>query len=324
MMVLNFSEQYADLKVVALAGGVGGARMANGLSKLLSPNQFSVIVNTADDFIHWGLQICPDLDTVMYTMAGLSNPAVGWGLENESFNCLAAMQRLGMPDWFKIGDQDLAVHLTRSHWLNSGLNLTKVTEKLAKALQVEHTILPMSDQPCRTIAITDQGEMDFQTYFVKNQWQPVLHGLRWECDQDIQATGQVLETLKEADLIILCPSNPFVSIDPILNLPGIHEILKRIYTVAISPIIGGKAVKGPAAKMFPELFHQPASVSAVAEYYLTKKILNGFIIDQQDREKITSLKAKGLDLLATDSLMLDTENQVRVAREILNHFAALV
>ena len=324
MMELTFPERFPDLKVVALAGGVGGARMANGFANILPPHQFSVIVNTGDDFSHWGLQICPDLDTVIYTMAGLSNPMTGWGLENESFNCLEVMQRFGMPDWFKIGDQDLALHLTRTYWLNKGLNLTEVTGKIAAALNVKHSILPMCDKSYRTIAITDQGDMDFQTYFVKNQWQPVLHGLRWESDKNIQATSQVLTTLKEANLIIICPSNPFVSIDPILNLPGVKEIIEEIYTVAISPIIGGKAVKGPAAKMFPELLSRQASASAVADYYLAKKILNGFVIDLQDAEIKTSLQEKELDILTTDSLILDKKNQNRLAKEILNTFAPLV
>lgn len=324
MIDLTISEQFPDLKVVALAGGVGGARMVNGLANILPPHQFSVIVNTGDDFLHWGLQICPDLDTVMYTLAGLSNPINGWGLENESFNCLGGMQRLGMPDWFRIGDQDLALHLTRSFWLNNSLNLTEVTGKIAKALNVKHSILPMCDQPYRTIAITDQGEMDFQTYFVKNQWQPVLYGLRWESDKNIQAAPQVLTTLKEANLIILCPSNPFVSIDPILNLPGVKEVVEKKYTVAISPIIGGKAVKGPAAKMFSELLSREASASAVADYYLTKNILNGFVIDLHDVESKGSLQEKGLDILATDSLILDKKNQIRLTKEILRTFAPLV
>lgn len=324
MIDLTISEQFPDLKVVALAGGVGGARMVNGLANILPPHQFSVIVNTGDDFLHWGLQICPDLDTVMYTLAGLSNPINGWGLENESFNCLGGMQRLGMPDWFRIGDQDLALHLTRSFWLNNSLNLTEVTGKIAKALNVKHSILPMCDQPYRTIAITDQGEMDFQTYFVKNQWQPVLYGLRWESDKNIQAAPQVLTTLKEANLIILCPSNPFVSIDPILNLPDVKEVVEKKYTVAISPIIGGKAVKGPAAKMFSELLSREASASAVADYYLTKNILNGFVIDLHDVESKGSLQEKGLDILATDSLILDKKNQIRLTKEILRTFAPLV
>ncbi len=322
--MMNFPERFPDLKVVALAGGVGGARMAVGLAKLLSPEQFSVIVNTGDDFNHWGLQICPDLDTVLYNLAGLSNPETGWGLQNESFNCLENMQELGMPEWFKIGDKDLATHLSRSYWLSLGYSLSEVTHKIASEYGIIHQILPMCDQPYRTIAITDQGEMDFQTYFVKHQWQPILKGLRWDHQEEIQATAQVHQTLKDANLIIICPSNPFVSVDPILNLPGVVNYLKKIFTVAVSPIIGGKAVKGPAAKMFPELLSQPASASAVADYYLSKEILNGFVIDNQDIEIKDILEHKRLAVLATDSLMLDLKNQIRVAGEVLDFFAPLV
>jgi LPPG:FO 2-phospho-L-lactate transferase len=323
-MIMNFSERFPDLKVVALAGGVGGARMAVGLSKLLSPEQFSVIVNTGDDFMHWGLQICPDLDTVLYTLAGLANPETGWGLQNEHFNCLASMQKLGMPDWFRIGDQDLAVHLSRNYWLSLGHSLTEVTNKLASAFDIQHQVLPMCDQPYRTIAVTDHGEMDFQTYFVKHQWQPVLKGLHWEHQEGVKATPQVHQKLQDANLIIICPSNPFVSIDPILKLPGVVDYMKKTFTVAVSPIIGGKAVKGPAAKMFQELLNKTASASAVADYYLNKKILNGFVIDDQDSEIKGNLEKNALSILVTNSLMLDQKNQIRVANEVLDFFAPLV
>ncbi|PKO07144.1 MAG: 2-phospho-L-lactate transferase [Chloroflexi bacterium HGW-Chloroflexi-3] len=312
------------LKVVALAGGVGGARMVNGLAQLLSPVQLSIVVNTGDDFEYWGLFISPDLDTVMYTLAGISNPQTGWGLLDEGHRCLENMRLFHQPDWFGLGDRDLATHLTRTQWLREGKSLTEVTRRICSALGVQHAILPMCNEPCCTIAITRAGEMDFQTYFVKEQWQPQLMSLRWEGVSQAQLTPQVQQAFLEADLIIICPSNPFVSIDPILNLPGALEMIRAKPVLAISPIIGGKAVKGPAAKMFRELIDTEASAKSVASYYHHHIPLRGFIIDQQDQNLQNEISKMGIEVLVTNTLLSDPVTQKLIAEVVLDFACHLV
>lgn len=314
----------AQPKIAAFAGGVGGARMANGLAQLLPPEQLSIIVNTGDDFEYWGLSVSPDLDTVMYTLAGIANPQTGWGLLDEGHRCLENMRSLGQPAWFGLGDRDLATHLTRTHWLHEGQNLTQVTRSLGEALGVNHAVLPMSNDPCRTIVLTPAGEMDFQTYFVREQWQPQLTGLRWEGLSEAHITPEVRQALIAADLIFFCPSNPFVSIDPILNLPGVLDLIKAKPVVAISPIIGGKAIKGPAAKMFDEFLHTEASAYSVAAYYQHRGLLKGFVIDHQDQDLESKIATLGLDVLVTNTLLPDPITQKQVARVILDFVSHLV
>jgi LPPG:FO 2-phospho-L-lactate transferase len=320
---MNFSD-YSKLKVVALAGGVGGARMANGLAQILDSEHLSIIVNTGDDFEFWGLSISPDLDTVIYTLAGISNSETGWGLQDEGHRCLEQMRLLGHPDWFGLGDRDLAIHLSRTLWLREGIRLTEVTKKISSSLGVKHSILPMCDEPYRTIAITNSGEIDFQTYFVKEKWQPELIGLRWEDAANAKMTSQVKQVLTEADLIIICPSNPFVSIDPILNLPGILDLVRNKTVVGISPIIGGKAVKGPAAKMFQELLGKEASATNVAAYYQKKSLLNGFVIDTQDQNLKAEISAMGIEVFVTNTMLMDPRLQKEVAARLMDFASHLV
>jgi LPPG:FO 2-phospho-L-lactate transferase len=320
---MNFSD-YSKLKVVALAGGVGGARMANGLAQILDSEHLSIIVNTGDDFEFWGLSISPDLDTVIYTLAGISNSETGWGLQDEGHRCLEQMRLLGHPDWFGLGDRDLAIHLSRTLWLREGIRLTEVTKKISSSLGVKHSILPMCDEPYRTIAITNSGEIDFQTYFVKEKWQPELIGLRWEDAANAKMTSQVKQVLTEADLIIICPSNPFVSIDPILNLPGILDLVRNKTVVGISPIIGGKAVKGPAAKMFQELLGKEASATNVAAYYQKKSLLNGFVIDTQDQNLKAEISAMGIEVFVTNTMLMDPLLQKEVAARLMDFASHLV
>jgi LPPG:FO 2-phospho-L-lactate transferase len=320
---MNFSD-YSKLKVVALAGGVGGARMANGLAQILDSEHLSIIVNTGDDFEFWGLSISPDLDTVIYTLAGISNSETGWGLQDEGQRCLEQMRLLGHPDWFGLGDRDLAIHLSRTLWLREGIRLTEVTKKISSSLGVKHSILPMCDEPYRTIAITNSGEIDFQTYFVKEKWQPELIGLRWEDAANAKMTSQVKQVLTEADLIIICPSNPFVSIDPILNLPGILDLVRNKTVVGISPIIGGKAVKGPAAKMFQELLGKEASATNVAAYYQKKSLLNGFVIDTQDQNLKAEISAMGIEVFVTNTMLMDPRLQKEVAARLMDFASHLV
>lgn len=311
-------------KIVALAGGVGGARLTYGLAKLLPPENFSVIVNTGDDFEYWGLTICPDLDTVMYSLAGLNNPLTGWGLLGETFNCLDTMEKLGYPTWFRLGDKDLATHITRTNQLQNGKNLTETTDFISKRLGVEHQILPMCDYPYRTIAITENGEMDFQTYFVKEKWQPKLNKIRWNTSDEMKLNPILEQRLIEADIFIFCPSNPFVSIDPILSFPQILQTVQSKTTVAVSPIIGGEAVKGPAAKMFSELIGKKASAKAVAEYYQNRFLLNGFMFDKIDKIFGPEIKGLNLEINTTDTLMRDSLDQIRLADELLTFISDLV
>lgn len=320
---MNFSD-YSKLKVVALAGGVGGARMANGLAQILDPEHLSIIVNTGDDFEFWGLSISPDLDTVVYTLAGISNPETGWGLQDEGQRCLKQMRLLGHPDWFGLGDRDLAIHLSRTLWMREGISLTEVTKKISTSLGVKHSILPMCDEPNRTIAITKSGEIDFQTYFVKEKWQPELLGLRWEGATNAKMTSQVKQVLTEADLIIICPSNPFVSIDPILNLPNILDLVRSKPVVGVSPIIGGKAVKGPAAKMFQELLGKEASASNVAAYYQKNSLLNGFVIDTQDQNLKAEISAMDIEVLVTNTILMDPILQKEIAARLMEFASHLV
>jgi LPPG:FO 2-phospho-L-lactate transferase len=309
----------SKLRVVALAGGVGGAKLAQGLAQVHAPG-LSVVVNTGDDFEHLGLTICPDLDTVLYTLAGEANPRTGWGLRGESFACLEALDRLGGPTWFRLGDRDLATHLLRTQWLREGARLTEVTHRLAGALEVQVPILPMTDAPFRTQVLTDEGEMPFQEYFVHRRWEPAVRGFRWEGEGRARPTPEVKGALQEADLVVICPSNPFVSIGPILALPGVREALASRVTVAVSPILGGEAVKGPAAKMYRELGMQPSAL-AVARHY--DDLLTGFVLDEVDADLKLAIEELGLVVHVTDTLMPGLEERIRVAREVLTFASTL-
>ncbi len=300
-------------KVVALAGGVGGAKLAAGLQAELEPGALTVIVNTGDDFEHWGLTICPDLDTVMYNLAGVHNPETGWGRADETFAVLAEMRRQGGEDWFQIGDRDLVTHLRRTAWLREGLSLTEVTDRLRRSLGVPSTILPMSDDPVRTVVLTDEGELPFQHYFVRRRCEPTLRGLRFAGIDRARPTPQVLEAIATAEVIVLCPSNPYVSLDPILSLPGLRERLRHSTAprVAVSPIVGGRALKGPAAKMMRELGRE-ASPQTVAEHFAD--ILDGFVLDEMDAALAPAIR---MPVLVTDTIMVDLEAKRRLAREVL-------
>jgi len=304
-----------DIKVIALAGGVGGARLVQGLANILTPDQLSIVVNTGDDFEHFGLTICPDLDTVTYTLAGLANPGTGWGIEGDTFACLEAIQRLGSPTWFHVGDRDLATHLVRTDLLSQGKRLTEVTQTLATHLGVRHIVLPMCDTPIRTLVLTNQGEMDFQTYFVREAFQPVVYGFSWSGVEEGKATPEVMAAIESAGLVIFCPSNPFVSIDPILNLPGVRQALANRTVVAVSPILGGKVVKGPAAKMFQELGFEASAVN-VARHY--GDLLSGFVLDEIDAAHLPEVEQLRIAGRAMPSLMPGKEERVEVARRVVD------
>jgi LPPG:FO 2-phospho-L-lactate transferase len=310
-----------QLKIVALAGGVGGAKLVHGLAQILPPENLTIIVNTGDDFEHYGLYICPDLDTVCYTLAGLANLDTGWGRADETWQAIENAKSLGGPGWFNLGDRDLGTHLERTRRLKEGQTLSQITRDFCKTWGVEQTVLPMSDQPVRTMVETDEGELAFQEYFVHRRCEPKVKGFRFEGLDKAEATPGALEAIQAAEAVVICPSNPWVSIDPILQTltPAPLSLGERGWgegktVVAISPIIGGQAVKGPAAKMYAELGIQPSAL-AVAEHY--RGLLSGFVMDQIDAEL-----AKSVDIptLTTDTLMNRLTKRAQLARDVL-HFS---
>ncbi len=304
------------MKIVALAGGVGGAKLAHGLAQILPPEDLTVIVNTGDDFEHLGLSICPDLDTVCYTLAGLANPETGWGRAGETWNALANLKRLGASDWFNLGDQDLATHLERTRRLKAGQPLSRITRDLCAAWGVRHTVLPMSDDPVRTMVDTDEGELPFQEYFVHRRCEPRVKGFRFAGVEVAAPAAGTREAILSADAVVICPSNPWVSIDPILRVlfPNSYPLTP---VVAISPIIAGKTVKGPAAKMFAELGIEPSAL-AVASHY--EKFLSGIVVDSLDSELAKQIR---IPTLVTNTLMTSDADRARLAQETLNFIGKL-
>lgn len=300
-----------NLKIVALAGGVGGAKFAHGLAQVLPPENLTIIVNTGDDFEHYGLYISPDLDTVCYTLAGLANPETGWGRINETWNVIQNASKLGGPSWFNLGDQDLGTHLERTRRLKEGACLSEITRDFCKAWGVKQTVLPMSDQPVRTIVETDEGELAFQEYFVHRRCEPRVKGFRFEGVNIAEAVSGAREAIESADAVVICPSNPWVSIDPILKI--IPEIEKP--AVAVSPIIGGETVKGPAAKMYRELGIEPSAL-AVARHY--RDLAQGFVLDQIDQQLEGNVMGLSMKTLVTNTLMKSHEDRRTLALDVLH------
>lgn len=298
------------MKVVALAGGVGGAKLAHGLAQILPPEDLTVIVNTGDDFEHYGLYICPDLDTVCYTLAGLANPETGWGRLDETWNVIQNATKLGGPSWFNLGDQDLGTHLERTRRLKEGECLDAITRDFCKAWGVSPTVLPMSNQQVRTIVNTEEGQLAFQEYFVHRRCEPRVHGFSFDGAEKAEPAPGAREALQSTDAIVICPSNPWVSIDPILRV--LPKIEKPVF--AVSPIIGGETVKGPAAKMYRELGIEPSAL-AVAKHY--QALLTGFVFDQVDQRLEGEIMALGSRPFVTNTLMKSHEDRSRLAQEIL-------
>jgi LPPG:FO 2-phospho-L-lactate transferase len=311
------------MKVCALAGGVGGAKLASGLQDVLPPGDLSVVVNTADDFDLWGLHICPDLDTVMYTLAGISNPETGWGITGESFDTLNMVERYGEETWFKLGDRDLATHVLRTFRMLSGETLTEVTAGLSGALGVDSAVLPMSDDPVSTVLETPEGRLEFQEYFVRRGQRDEVLGIELRGIEDASPTERVFAAVSRADAIVLCPSNPVVSVGPILALPGMTEALASSSApkVAVSPIVGGRALKGPADRMLSSLGHE-VSAKGVARMYAG--LVDGMIVDQTDEGERAGIEALGMRVLVTQSVMRDAGDRARLASETLEFSAGLV
>lgn len=303
------------MKIVALAGGVGGAKLVDGLARCMSPADLTVIVNTGDDFDHFGLRICPDLDTVCYTLAGLANPVTGWGRAGETWNVLESLRALGAPTWFQLGDADLTTHLERTRRLAQGETLSQVTAALCQAWGIGVCVLPMSDDRVSTIVETrEDGDLPFQEYFVRRRCEPAVTGFRFEGLEEAQPAPGVLESLRAADVIILAPSNPWVSIGPVTALPGVFDALQAGRVVAVSPLIAGQAVKGPAAKMYHDLGITPSS-RAVAEHY--RGFLDVIVLDHADRHEASEIAQWGIISMVTDILIPGTKERQRLAREIL-------
>jgi len=302
-------------RVVALSGGIGGAKLALGLYRTLPRDSLMVVCNTGDDFEHLGLSISPDVDTVLYTLAGTANPQTGWGRANETWSFMRALEELGGETWFRLGDADLATHVERTRRLAAGESLSVISEDFARRLGVRARILPMSDQPVRTMVHTEDGVLPFQRYFVERRCAPKVAGFEFQGADTARPTPALREALDDDGLeaVVVCPSNPFISIDPILAVPGLRAAIKaaRAPVVAVSPIIGGQAVKGPTAKMMTEL-GLPITNQAIAAHY--GDLLDGLVVDAADAAEA---EASGLPCLATRTLMASEDDKVRLAAEVL-------
>lgn len=305
-------------KYLAITGGVGGAKLALGLSRILGPSDLGFLVNTGDDFEHLGLHVSPDIDTLMYTLSGLSNPQTGWGRVGESWNFIESLGELGGETWFKLGDRDLAVHVWRTVLLASGERLTDVTATLFRALGVEYRTWPMSDDPVRTLIDTDAGQLSFQHYFVRERCEPAVRGFEYRGADTASTIPEFIAWMSDPDLegVIICPSNPFLSIDPILALGGIREALMACTApvIAVSPIVGGEAIKGPTAKIMEEL-DVPRDARAVAMHY--RDLLDGFILDETDRRLVEPIGALGLQVAPAQSLMRTLDDKINLAHTAL-------
>lgn len=301
-------------RVVALSGGIGGAKLVLGLSRVLPPEDVIVIGNTGDDFEHLGLSISPDLDTIMYTLAGLDNPLLGWGRRDETWSFMETLGTFAGETWFRLGDRDLAVHVERTRRLRAGETLSAITGDFCRRLGIGPRLLPMSDDPVRTRVRTDEGWLDFQDYFVRRQCRPVVRALAFAGAEQAAANPQLLSALADPLLraVVICPSNPFISVEPILAVPGVREAVAACGApvLAVSPIVGGRAVKGPTAKMMRELGLE-VSAATVAERY--RDLLDGYVVDEADGAGVA-----GVRVFPASSLMTSLAEKEALARAVLD------
>ena len=300
-------------RIVALSGGVGGAKLADGLMRVLPRHTLTVVVNTGDDFRHLGLHISPDVDTVLYTLSGLANPETGWGRRDESWQFMQALESLGGETWFRLGDADLAMHIERTRRLESGEKLGSIVRDCAHRLGIRAEILPMTDAPVRTRVDTNEGRLDFQDYFVRRQCAPTVCGLRYEGAARAEPLHSAVAAIRTAAAIIICPSNPYLSIAPILAVPGLREALRdaEAPVIAVSPLINGAAVKGPTAKIMAEL-GLPVCAPEIARHY--GDLIDGFILDERDAALADQFD---VPVSLADTLMKDIADRERVARASL-------
>ena len=309
------------MKIVALAGGVGGAKLVDGLAQVLPPEDLTVVVNTGDDFEHLGLYICPDLDTVCYTLAGIANPETGWGRSNETWKMMENLKRLGGPGWFQLGDQDSATHLERTRRLREGQPLSQIVREFCQRWGIRQSVLPMSDQIVRTIVKTDQGDLDFQEYFVKRACEPKVTGFAFKDVEAARAAPGLFQAIEDAKAIVICPSNPWVSIGPILALTGIRSKIEQKQVIAVSPIIGDQAVKGPAAKMYRELGFPPTAVSVANNY---RGLATSFVLDKTDALLQQEIRSLSMSPHVTNTLMKTPEDRLRLAEDVLNFMGSFL
>jgi LPPG:FO 2-phospho-L-lactate transferase len=304
------------MKVTALAGGIGAAKFLLGLVGVMPAEAVTIIANTGDDIELYGLRVSPDIDTVTYTLAGVINEATGWGIGGDTFQCLEWMVRYGESRWFNLGDRDLATHIYRTNQLRQGRALSEVTDHVRRALGVGSTILPMTDAYTPTRVVTDEGEMHFQQYFVGRRAEPRVKALRFDHIETAQPAPGVLDRIREADAVVICPSNPFISIGPILAVPGVRDGLRatRATVIAITPIVAGRALKGPAADMLRDLGHE-SSARAVAAMY--QDFCNVFVLDASDAALRPQIEALGPRVVVTDTVMTTLADKQRLARDVL-------
>ena len=308
-------------KILAITGGVGGAKLALGLSRILNPEQVMFAVNVGDDFTHLGLHISPDIDSLTYALAQENNQELGWGRAGETWQFIDTLGSLGGEDWFRLGDKDMALHTRRSQLLGQGASLTEATAEITQRMGIKHTVAPVRDDPIRTVVQSDLGELAFQHYFVREQCAPAVSGFRFDGIQDATLNPTITEWLANCDGIIICPSNPFVSVAPVVEVNGFLDAAASIPTIAVSPIVAGTAIKGPAAKMMQEL-NIPATAVAVAEHYQRHypRLLDGFVIDESDSERLDDIT---LPTVATQSVMTSLEDRIAVAERCLAFFDEL-
>ncbi|MFH1573039.1 MAG: 2-phospho-L-lactate transferase [Acidobacteriota bacterium] len=318
-MAINPNLQ-SGMKIAALAGGVGAARLLEGLQHWVAPADLTVIVNTGDDFCWMGLHVSPDLDTIMYALAGVANPASGWGIRDDSFRCIQRLEELGEEAWFAVGDLDLATHILRTERLRSGQTLSQVSRELAAAHGVRAAILPMTDSPAPTMMQTVEGTLAFQEYFVRRKCRPQITGIDFRGAGSARPAPGVLEALAGADAILICPSNPFISIGPVLAVQGLRDAIResRATVLAVTPIIAGRSVKGPAADMMRDL---GLEVSALGVARIYADLADTFVLDTQDGHLRDSIEALDMRVRLLDTLMDSRERRLRCARQVLEALA---
>jgi len=304
------------LKITALAGGVGASKLVLGLYEVMNPDELTIIVNTGDDIVLHGLKISPDLDIVTYTLAGIVDAAKGWGFRSETFHTLKRLAIYGRPNWFNLGDRDLATHIHRTALLAEGKTLSQAADSIRIALGVKSRILPMSDDPVPTMIDSNEGPLHFQEYLVKRRTEPIVKGIRFAGAESAQPAPGVLEAIRDADRVIICPSNPLISIGPILAVPQIRDQLRahKQKVVAVCPIVGGKSLKGPSDKMLSQLGHQPTALG-VAKLYAD--FTGTFIIDPADRKQAAPIAALGMKVAVLPTVMKTRLQKRKLARTLL-------
>ena len=305
------------MTIAVLCGGVGAARFLRGLLQVEHPAGITAIVNVGDDAVMHGLHVSPDIDTVVYTLAGAIDPERGWGLVDETWNAMAQFERYGNPTWFNLGDRDLATHIVRTERMRNGATLSDVTAHLATSWGLECRIVPVTDDPVRTFVTTEHGEIGFQEYFVGHQHGVPIRAVRFDGVDDATPAPGVLESIASADRVVIAPSNPIVSVDPVLPVPGVRDavVARRDQTVAVSPIVGGAAITGPAARMLVELGHEPSAVG-IARLYAP--VAGTLVIDQADVDLADAVRAEGIRCIVTDTIMSDPTRAAALAEVVVS------